>query len=115
MVSAGRGPDGLVQLDAPLRHHRGAGCGDPVPRLGRGLLHHGRDLARGGGGSRLTEANRRASGPEGLRAVSLRCRGMAAATEGEVMSASLVNTRPVQELLTRVSGIQKAKEGPRLK
>src|SRR5216683_3640904 len=115
MVSAGRGPDGLVQLDAPLRHHRGAGCGDPVPRLGRGLLHHGRDLARGGRGSRLTEANRRASGPEGLRSVSLRRRCMAATMEEEIMSASLVNTRPVQELLTRVSGIENDKGDPRLK
>jgi catechol 1,2-dioxygenase len=40
---------------------------------------------------------------------------MAATMEEEIMSASLVNTRPVQELLTRVSGIENDKGDPRLK
>src|SRR5258708_2673118 len=47
LVPADRGSGSLVQPDEALRHNRGAGGGNPVPGLGRSLLHHRRYLARG--------------------------------------------------------------------
>src|SRR4029077_4728417 len=47
LVPADRGSRPLLELDEALRHDAGAGCGDPVPGLGRGLLHHRRYAARG--------------------------------------------------------------------
>ena len=55
LVSAGGGPDGLLQPDEAIRHDGGAGGRDPVPGFRRRLLHHRRHPAGGGRRSRLNQ------------------------------------------------------------
>ena len=47
MAPPGRGPDDLVEPDETLWHDRGAGGGDLVSGVRRGLVHHWRDVAGG--------------------------------------------------------------------
>jgi len=61
LVSADRGSSSLLQPDEALRNNGRAGSGNPVPGLGRGLLHHRRSLAPGRRRPRLNHGGRTAS------------------------------------------------------
>ena len=80
--------------------HGGAGGGDPVPGLRRGLLHHRRHPAGRRRRSRLTNGGRTASG----KIQSHRHK----AGRRKRMSDSLTNTPEVQQLLKRVAGLDQA-------
>jgi NAD(P)-dependent dehydrogenase (short-subunit alcohol dehydrogenase family) len=90
LVPADRGP-GLLQPDQALRHDGGAGGSNPVPGLGRGVLHHRRHAARGRRRPRLNDDGRTASDQD-------------SATEEREMSDSLMESVLVQ--ITRVNKVQ---------